>query len=102
VEPGQRHHTFVCLHPGRFTSRKKYYNPTRGSGFQGDQRSDTAPRAEALTASFVAEQIEKYFRNQTSRSTQSHAPACLPSTSRAAICAPSSDHNNPSTANRTD
>jgi hypothetical protein len=101
VEPGQRHHTFVCLHPGRFTSRKKYYNPPRGSGFQGDQRNDTAPRAEALTASFVAEQIEKYFRNQASHSTPAHIAANLPSTSRAAICAPKSDHN-PSTANRTD
>jgi hypothetical protein len=102
VEPGQRHHTFVCLHPGRFTSRKRYFNPTRGSGFQGDQHNDTAPKTEALTASFIAEQIEKYFRNQAPRSPTVQLTASLPSTSRAAICAPNSDHNNPSTTNRTD
>jgi hypothetical protein len=101
VDAGRKHHTFVCLNPNRFTSKKKYYNPTRGSGFQGEQQARIPPQNEVVTASFVADQIEKYMKSQAPRSAEIRATTCLPSTSRAAICGAESNNTPVQSVNRT-
>jgi hypothetical protein len=102
IEAGRKHHTFVCINPNRFTSKKKPYNPTRGPSFQGEQQARIPRQNEVVTASFVADQIEQYMKNQAPRSATLHATACLPSTSRVAICGSEPGSNNPQSANRTD
>jgi hypothetical protein len=102
TEAGRRHHTFVCLHPGRFTSKKKPYNPTRGPSFEGGRQNDPQPAREALTANFVAEQIENFFRNQAPRSATVNVTTGLPSTSRPAICGSDTTNTSSQPANRTD